>query len=337
MNVSRRTFLAATGLALAAAIAGCKSCTTCAPCGMARTEKLRAVLESGDRNYVFVTMHRGDWRHAPENSVAAIEGAIAMGADIVELDVATTKDGHYVLLHDGSLDRVSNGKGKSTDLTLAEISQYRLKGTDGKTLTDYKILTLEEAFALTKGKILVNIDKFPRDPEGIAKCAKKYGVEREVVLKGSFTPNNLKKKMGGEWASVLDGTFLYMPILDIDTEKGIERFEEWEKCEKRPFAYELCFRTEKLDVLTRLEAVQASNGPRIWINTLWDSLCAGHADDRGFGGDVEGSWGWCLGHNATMIQTDRPPELIRYLESKGRRNLDAALSATCKCCRCECK
>jgi len=286
------------------------------------TERLREKLLSADRNYVFVTMHRGDWRHAPENSTDAIRGSIAMGADIVELDVAKTKDGHYVLLHDGTLDRVSNGKGPSTNYTLEEIKKFRLKGTDGKTITDYEILSLEEAFALTKGKILVNIDKFPRDPKGIAACARKCGVEREVILKGSFMPKDLEKKMGDQWAGVVDGTFLYMPIIWINRAKAVNGFEAWQKCAKVPFAYELCIEKETpIEVLTRLEALQGKNGPRIWINTLWDSLCAGHTDERGFKGDPDGSWGWCLGHGATMIQTDRPAELIKYLKSKGRRNL----------------
>jgi len=118
----------------------------------ARTELLREKLESADRNYVFVAMHRGDWRHAPENSTGAIEGAIAAGADIIELDAALTKDGHIVLLHDGTLGRVSNGTGPSTDYMLEEIRAFRLKDTDGASLMDYGILTLEEAFALTIGK-----------------------------------------------------------------------------------------------------------------------------------------------------------------------------------------
>ena len=46
-----------------------------------------------------------------------------------------------------------------------------------------------------------------------------------------------------------------------------------------------------------------------------------HTDERGFKGDPDGSWGWALENGATMIQTDRPDELIKYLESKGRRNL----------------
>ena len=65
--------------------------------------------------------------------------------------------------------------------------------------------------------------------------------------------------------------------------------------------------------------MQRESGPRIWLNTLWDSLCAGHTDEHGFNGDADGSWGWCLKHGATMIQTDRPAELMRYLEAQGRR------------------
>ena len=288
--------------------------------GATRTDMLRERLESQDRDYVFVTMHRGDWRHAPENSVGAINGAIAMGADIIELDVAKTKDGRHVLLHDGTLDRVSNGSGPSTDYTLEEIKRFRLKGIDGETLTDYDILTLEEAFALTKGRVLVNIDKFERDPSGIAECACRCGVEREVILKGKFMPDELKTLMGDEWAGIIDGTFLYMPILWINRQGALACFEAWQGCGRTPFAYELCFASEDpMDVLIRLESMQGKGGPRIWLNTLWDSLCAGHTDERGFSGDADGSWGWCLMRGATMIQTDRPAELMRYLEAQGRR------------------
>lgn len=292
------------------------------PAAKTHAEILRAKLESRDRSYVFVTMHRGDWRHAPENSVGAIKGSIDIGADIVELDVSKTKDGRFVLLHDGSLDRVSNGKGLITDYTVEEIKKFRLKGTDGKTITDYEILTLEEAFALTKGKILVNIDKFPRDPKGVAECARRCGVEREVIFKGRFSPKDLKSRMGDQWAGIVDGTFLYMPIIGINSPNAMKGFKAWQEAERVPFAYELCFEEEEpLEVLEALEKLQASGGPRIWINTLWKSLCADHTDERGHKGDADGSWGWCLARGATMIQTDRPVDLLKYLSEKGRRNL----------------
>ena len=185
-----------------------------------RAERIRAKLDSADRNYVFVVMHRGDWRNAPENSVDAIRGSIAKGADVVELDVAKTKDGEYVLVHDEKIDRISNGRGKVKDLTLEEIRKFRLKGTDGKTITNYKILTLKEAFDLTRGKILVNLDKFSRDPKGITDFVMKYGMEKEVILKGSFHPENLRKIMGPSYAPIVDGTIFYMPIISLDNGKA---------------------------------------------------------------------------------------------------------------------
>ncbi len=286
-----------------------------------RAEKIRAKLDSKDRDYVFVVMHRGDWRNAPENSVDAILGSIQKGADVVELDVAVTKDGEYVLVHDDHIDRISNGKGKVKDLTLEEIRKFRLKGSGGK-ITDYKILTLKEAFDLTRGKILVNLDKFPRDPKGIAEFVKKHGMEKEVILKGSFWPDKFKEAMGDSYKYFTDGSLYYMPIIWINNGNSMKFFNKWQNADRRPGAYELCIVNEKqIDVLKKLKAGQSSGAARIWINTLWDSLCAGHTDERGFRGDPDGSWGWCLEQGATIIQTDRPVELIKYLESKGRRNL----------------
>ena len=87
--------------------------------GATRTETIREKLVSDDRNYVFVAMHRGDWRNFPENSKGAILSSIRLGADIVELDVHMTKDGRFVLNHDATVDRTTTGKGKVGDLTLA--------------------------------------------------------------------------------------------------------------------------------------------------------------------------------------------------------------------------
>ena len=57
----------------------------------------------------------------PENSVATIQEAIQLGADYVELDLRTTKDGFLILSHNETVDSKSNGVGKVSDLTLAEI------------------------------------------------------------------------------------------------------------------------------------------------------------------------------------------------------------------------
>ena len=81
-----------------------------------------------------------------------------MGVDIVEVDLARTKDGHLILMHDSKLDRTTTGKGLVADHTLAEIKALQLRnGCHIKTI--YKVPTLEEALLFAKGRVMLNLDK----------------------------------------------------------------------------------------------------------------------------------------------------------------------------------
>lgn len=80
-----------------------------------------------NKNKVLVAAHRGNWKEYPENSIPAIQSCIGTGVDIVEIDVQRTKDGNYVLMHDASIDRTTNGKGKVNDYTLKELQRFKLK------------------------------------------------------------------------------------------------------------------------------------------------------------------------------------------------------------------
>lgn len=68
-----------------------------------------------------VVAHRGSSGEAPENTLPAFELARAQGADAIELDVRLTADGHFVVIHDATVDRTTNGRGEVGSLTLAEI------------------------------------------------------------------------------------------------------------------------------------------------------------------------------------------------------------------------
>ena len=120
-------------------------------------EKVRRNLYENPR-YVVVVAHRGDWRNSPENSLQAFQNCIDMGVDMVEIDVRRTSDGVLVVMHDNTLDRCSNGKGKISDHTYAELQKLNLKSQHG-VLTRHKIPTLEETLLLCKDKILINVDK----------------------------------------------------------------------------------------------------------------------------------------------------------------------------------
>lgn len=95
--------------------------------------------------------HRGACGHAPENTLASFTKALQIGVDIVELDVHLIKSGELVVIHDETVNRVSNGKGFVADKTLEEIKEYILE--DGE-----KIPTLDEVCDLINRRCIINIE-----------------------------------------------------------------------------------------------------------------------------------------------------------------------------------
>jgi len=287
-----------------------------------RTETIRAKLMSNDRSYVFVAMHRGDWRNFPENSKGAILSSIRLGADIVELDVQRTKDGRFILNHDPTLNRTTTGKGKVGDLTLAEIKKFKMRDAKGKP-TDYDVLTLEEALELTRGKILMNIDKFTAHPKEILDAVAAVGALKEVVVKSLHVPDEARKLFGPYWKNVESGELLYMPVIHFcwrQHKKAAHDLPLWLAEEPRTASmYEV-----SVDGLEYAhwygDVLGAKGAPRLWINTLWDEQNAGHGDRRALL-DADANWGWALDQGATLLQTDYAAELIVYLMQKGRRKL----------------
>jgi len=293
--------------------------------GETRTAQLRAKLLSKDRNYVFVAMHRGDWRNYPENSKGAILSCIELGADIVELDVARTKDGNFILNHDNSLDRTTTGKGKVSDHTLAEIRKMKLRCNQGgkeAVPTDYDVLTLEEALAMTRGKILMNIDHFNKYPKEILAVVEKCGATKEVLVKAVYDYAKTKKMFGEKhWGKVKSGELLFMPIIRYawgGHDKAPAMMKSWFDHEPRIGSmYELCFDSEEGE--KQIPNILAQKGaPRVWVNTLWDSLDNKRPDKLALK-DPDAVWGWCITNGVTMIQTDYGKEAIDYLKKKGRR------------------
>ena len=148
-----------------------------------RGETIRKAFLDPKSDQVLVVAHRGNWRSAPENSVAAIDSAIQMGVDIVEIDIHKTKDGQLILMHDDRVDRTTNGKGLIKDYTLAEIKKLKLKDKDGN-LTEHIVPTLEEALLAGKGQIMFNLDKAYSVFDEVYAVLEKTGTASLVIMKG---------------------------------------------------------------------------------------------------------------------------------------------------------
>ena len=102
--------------------------------------------------------HRGASGYAPENTLEAFRMADEMKADGVELDVQLTKDGELVVIHDETIDRVSNGSGKVKDFTLRALWEFTFHKTHPE-YKDVKIPTLREVLTYIKTTAMtVNIE-----------------------------------------------------------------------------------------------------------------------------------------------------------------------------------
>lgn len=296
-------------VALAAAIAAA-SCSPQQEQYDSRAEKILAELHNPSSDNVLVISHRGDWRNYPENSIPAIESVIEMGVDIVEIDLKLTKDSVLVLCHDKTIDRTTSGKGKVSDFTLDSLKTFVLKRAHGCKTDSLRMPTLEEALAVCKDRILVNVDHGYDYYDLVLEVTEKLGVTGQVLIKGKKTVAEVAEKFAEH-----QNNLLYMPIIDINKTQGKALFQEYMDTKTVPLAYEVCWSEVTDDVRSCMEYV-VSSGSKLWTNTLWSSLCGGLDDDTAFEGNVDRVYGAILDMGVTMIQTDRPEMLIGYLRSR---------------------
>lgn len=140
-------------------------------------------LKSPYGRKVMVVAHRGASGYAPENTLAAVKLATEMKADMTEFDVYKSKDGVIVVMHDETVNRTTNGKGKIEEMTLKELQTLDAGSKYDKKFAGEKIPTLEEIIKLAKGKILLNIEiKGAGCEKGIVGLVKKYGMQDKVLV-----------------------------------------------------------------------------------------------------------------------------------------------------------
>ncbi|MBI1318743.1 MAG: glycerophosphodiester phosphodiesterase [Candidatus Hydrogenedens sp.] len=135
---------------------------------------------------VYVIAHRGAHIGIPENTLAAARKAIELGADFVEIDVRTTKDGKLVLMHNGMVDAYTNGAvtGPVKDFTLEEIKALDIGSRVGPEWKDERVPTYEEMLDVCKGKIGIYLDVKDATVEDLLPPIVERGMQRDVVWYG---------------------------------------------------------------------------------------------------------------------------------------------------------
>lgn len=145
-----------------------------------------------------VWAHRGASGYAPENTLHAFQKAIEMGADGIELDVQVTKDGQLVIIHDETVDRVSDGKGWVKDYTYEELIKLNVN----KDFPEYgkvSIPTLEEVYLLLKDtQLTINVELknsiifYENLEEKVMELTSKMGLKKRIIY-SSFNHFSIMK------------------------------------------------------------------------------------------------------------------------------------------------
>jgi glycerophosphoryl diester phosphodiesterase len=111
-----------------------------------------------------VVCHRGASLLAPENTLASLEKAIALGAGVVELDVRPSRDGVLYVMHDATVERTTNGTGRISDLDAADIDQLDAGAWFADEFRGERVPRLDTFLDACKGRIAAYVEIKEGDP-----------------------------------------------------------------------------------------------------------------------------------------------------------------------------
>lgn len=235
--------------------------------------------------------HRGAPNHAPENTLASHDAAIALGARLIEFDIRYTRDGHFVVIHDASVNRTTNGRGRVRQMTLAQIKALDAGSWMGPEFAGEKVPTLREALRNIKGRAAVDLD-FKDGP------ANSGALLADILDEEGFADGPLVTVFARSWQyrklEGVIGRYQLRPHYQnprhtarVASRDGIEIMG----LRRRSFSFDAAADMASHDVALFTHVLGADDGPRAY----GDSVAAG----------------------ARFIQTDHLDQLAPYLAMRG--------------------
>ncbi|MER9164343.1 glycerophosphodiester phosphodiesterase family protein [Mesorhizobium sp. M0715] len=292
------------------------------------------------RDHVMVAAHRAGSMQAgktlyAENSIAAVEGSIAMGAEIVEVDIRRSKGGEFVVMHDSWLDRTTTCKGEVVKYTLAELKTCRLVIEGTGPVTNETVSTLREMLMATRDRILINLDNKldVGDLSGMIAVARDLGMAEQVIVKENLWNQNRITTVKAAMTAI-GGGFQFMPIIADDAvrDAGFARTVDHAFS---PRAIELINWRAGAETLTetggplfstRMRAAAVRGNWHIWADTYAIAnkpggfLAGGRGDELAVQASLpREAWGFWADRGATIIQSDEPKAAIGWLAANGFR------------------
>lgn len=262
-------------------------------------------------NGPLICAHRGvSGGNIPCNTTAAFAGALAQGADMIELDVSKSRDGEFFVFHPG-MERAH----LRSDTLIADMDSSAVRGlrfvNQDDTVTQFGVERLDDVLDFLKGKCYVNVDKFWTDVPGISEVIRKVGVSEQVVVKSGF--NEKAFRLLRDCAK----DFMYMPIVRHSDDVTQRLIDGGVRC----VGAEVLFDDESAPVASEeYIASMHGRGLLLFVNAIVydhnEVLSAGHNDDVSVAGSPDAGWGWLLDRGFDIIQTDWCGMLKNYMAGR---------------------
>jgi glycerophosphoryl diester phosphodiesterase len=224
--------------------------------------------------------HRGEHLEHPENTLPAFQEAIRLGADFIEADVRTTSDGYLVLSHDETVDRCTNGHGKISGMTLAQVQALDAGGA--------KVPTFDQVLDLARGKIGIYVDVKSASAKDLVAHIDSHAMTDRVVI---YCGLNLAKEIQQ-----------LNPKLKVMPEANSVEHASLLIDQLHPRVIAFGARDFKPEIIS----VVKKGGAAIYVDIMGAT-------------DTPEGWQAAIDAGADGLQTDRPGPLVEFLRRKGFR------------------
>jgi glycerophosphoryl diester phosphodiesterase len=258
-----------------------------------------------------IVAHRGCWEFGPENSLKGMKACQSLGVKMLEGDIHKSKDGVLVIMHDDTLDRMTNMSGPVKNYTYRELKSARLReGAGGKNaaVTSEPVPSFSEWLETAKGRTFLLLDVKEDNYDEIYDAVAKEGMEREVVFL-VYLPSDSPKLRQARFL----GKAAFMPVIwqCSTVKRDTDCYTDADFARGRFLA--------DYEPLSPVAYLPASDGDlflKIGSTASWrsDGRLIGGNDDEDSAKSADAIWGPLLKMRLSLILTNHASRLVQYLK-----------------------
>ena len=276
-----------------------------------RAQRILDSMVDPEDHSILIAAHRGGYTNdvaddAPENSVANVAVAVSKGYEVFETDIQRTADGVFVMAHDPTLERETNGTGTVESKTLKELQQLRKRFRDG-TLSDHQVATLAEMLDAGNVQILFKPDLKPgviAHFDQLARQIAKHPAAKQIFIRTVMSNADVIAKC------FANGTPKVEVMFKVKTVKQVQKIHELFS----PATIQIDIGEGKPIEESRLDAIRAARELGILVET--------HAYDSPEQTAV------LLDAGVRMLHTKKPDTIRKLLDSRAVKSKAAAPAVT---------